>query len=78
MLGVTGTEGILQKLAFLVAVWLPPRTGSCGVLKKSQGRSSNNPLCKSRCLNSDPGLELKGLEALQDPVIRAALQRTRR
>lgn len=69
MLSVTGIEDIDQKLAFLVAVWLPPRTGSCGVLKKESGKEFNNPLCKSRRLNSDPGLELKGLEALQDPVI---------
>jgi len=39
MFPVTGIEDIEQKLAFLLAVWLPRSTGSCRVLKKRQGRS---------------------------------------
>lgn len=45
--------------------------------KKEAGKEFNNPLSKSGCLNWVPGLELKGLEALQDSVIHTALQQTR-
>lgn len=48
------------------------------MLKKEAGKELNSLLSKSGCLNSELGLELKGLEALQDSVIQAALQQARR
>lgn len=51
MFSVTGIEDVEQNLAFLTAVWLPPRTGSCGVFKKEARKEFSNPVSKSECLN---------------------------
>lgn len=51
MFSVTRIEDVEQNLAFLTAVWLPPRTGSCGVFKKEARKEFSNPVSKSECLN---------------------------